>query len=100
MEARSDGLHKYLGQQYCHGLEPAAVGFKRCVAHLLLEQTRTYLVVAIIVFFDDRLWQLMSIFVVQNGYYGIQLTWVRAESRDLRVAGWINFAFCMVMNYY
>ena len=48
-------LHRYLGQQYCHGLEPSAVGFKRCVAHLLLEQIRTYILVAILVIFDDRI---------------------------------------------
>ena len=33
-------------------------------------------------------------------YFGIQLTWVRAESRELRVKGWINFAFCIAVNYY
>ena len=100
MEERFDGLHRYLGQQYCHGLEPSAVGFKRCVAHLLLEQARTYLIVGIITLFYDRIWQFMIIFVIQNVYYGIQLTWVRAESREVRVTGWINFAFCMVVNYY
>ena len=36
-EERFDELHKFLGKQYCHGLEPSIVGFKRCVAHLLLE---------------------------------------------------------------
>ena len=96
-EERFNELHRYLGPQYCYGLEPSAVGFKRCVVHLLLEQTRTYLVVAIIVFFNDRLWQLLSVFVVQNLYFGIQLTWVKAESG---VMGWINFAFCMTVNYY
>jgi len=30
-------LHRYLGHQYCHDLEPSIVGLKRCVAHLLLE---------------------------------------------------------------
>ena len=79
-EERFEELHRFLGQQYCYGLEPSVVGFKRCVAHLLLEQTRTYLCVAIIVFIDDRIWQLVSIFIVQNAYYGIQLTWVRAAS--------------------
>ena len=97
MEERFDELHRYLGKQYCYGLEPSAVGFKRCVVHLILEQIRTYLVVAIIVFFNDRIWQLMSVFIVQNLYFGIQLTWVKAESG---VMGWINFAFCMVVNYY
>ena len=70
-EERFNEVHRYLGAQYCYGLDPSAVGFKRCVAHLLLEQIRTYLVVVIIVFFDDRIWQLMSIFIVQNIYYGI-----------------------------
>ena len=56
-EERFDELHRYLGQQYCHGLEPSAVGFKRCVVHLFLDQIRTYLVFAIIVFLDDRNWQ-------------------------------------------
>ena len=36
-EERFDELHRFLGKQYCHGLEPSIVGFKRCVAHLLLE---------------------------------------------------------------
>ena len=36
-EERFNELHRYLGNQYCHDLEPSAVGFKRCVAHLLLE---------------------------------------------------------------
>ena len=36
-EERFDELHRYLGHQYCHDLEPSIVGFKRCVAHLLLE---------------------------------------------------------------
>ena len=46
------------------------------------------------------LWQLMSLFLIQNVYYGISLTYVRAESRELRVMGWVNFAFCMILNYY
>ena len=49
---------------------------------------------------DDMLWQLMSLFLIQNVYYGISLTYVRAESRELRVMGWVNFAFCMILNYY
>jgi len=36
-EERFKELHRYLGYQYCDGLEPSIVGFKRCVAHLLLE---------------------------------------------------------------
>jgi len=36
-EERFNELHRYLGHQYCHILEPSVVGFKRCVAHLLLE---------------------------------------------------------------
>ena len=36
-EERFNELHRYLGHQYCHDLEPSVVGFKRCVAHLLLE---------------------------------------------------------------
>jgi len=36
-EDRFNELHWYLGNQYCHDLEPSVVGFKRCVAHLLLE---------------------------------------------------------------
>jgi len=75
-EERFNELHRYLGRQYCYDLEPSVVGFKRCVAHLFLEQTRTYLIVAIIFFFDERIFQLMSIFVIQNVYFGIQLTWV------------------------
>jgi hypothetical protein len=42
----------------------------------------------------------MSIFVIQNAYYGIQLTWIKAESTELKVTGWVNFAFCMAINYY
>jgi hypothetical protein len=38
--------------------------------------------------------------VAQNIYYGIQLTWIKAQSKELKVNGWINFAFCMVINYY
>ena len=37
---------------------------------------------------------------MQNLYYGIQLTWIKAQSPDLKVAGWANFAFCMAINYY
>ena len=36
-EERFDELKRYLGHQYCHDLEPSVIGFKRCVAHLLLE---------------------------------------------------------------
>jgi len=36
-EERFNELHSYLGHQYCHDLEPSVVGFKRCVAHLLLD---------------------------------------------------------------
>ena len=36
-EERLHELHNYLGDQYCHYLEPSVVGFKRCVTHLLLE---------------------------------------------------------------
>jgi len=68
-EERFNELRRYLGHQYCHDLEPSAVGFKRCVAHLLLEQTRNYLIVTIIVLFDDKIFQLLSIFVVQNVYF-------------------------------
>ena len=53
---RFNELHVYLGHQYCHGLEPSVTGYKRCVVHLLLEQTRTYLIVGVIVFFTDKLW--------------------------------------------
>ena len=70
-EDRFNEFHRYLGHQYCHGLEPSVVGFKRCVAHLLLEQTRTYLIVVIIVLFGDKILQLVSIFVIQNVYFGI-----------------------------
>jgi len=52
-EDRLNELHRCLGHQYCHGLEPAVVGYKRCVIHLLLDQARTYLIVIIIVFFDE-----------------------------------------------
>ena len=54
-EERFEELRRHLGQQYCHGLEPSAVGFKRCIAHLILEQIRTYVIVAIIVIFEDRI---------------------------------------------
>ena len=99
-EERFDELHRHLGDQYCYGLAPSAVGFKRCVQHLLLDQTRTYIIIFIILFFQDKIWQLMSIFIVQNAYYVIQLTWVQAESIDLKVSRWINFAFCLAINYY
>ena len=36
-EDRFNELHRCLGYQYCYDLEPSLVGFKRCVAHLLLE---------------------------------------------------------------
>jgi len=36
-EEQFNELHRYLGHQYCHDLEPSVVGFRRCVAHLLLE---------------------------------------------------------------
>jgi hypothetical protein len=42
----------------------------------------------------------MSIFVLQNLYYGIQLTWIKAQSPELKVTGWVNFAFCMAISYY
>ena len=99
-EERFDELHSHLGHQYCHGLEPSVVGYERCVAHLLLEQARTYLVIAILLVFSDRMWKLICIFVVQNAYYLIQLAWVRAEPRELRMTGWINFTFSMLVNYY
>jgi len=38
--------------------------------------------------------------VAQNIYYGIQLTWIKAQSTELKVIGWVNFAFCMAINYY
>ena len=54
-EERFDELHRFLGQQYCHGLEPSAVGFKRCVGHLLFEQIRTHIIVAILVVFEGKI---------------------------------------------
>jgi len=36
-EERFNELQRLLGHQYCHELEPSVVGFKRCIAHLLLE---------------------------------------------------------------
>jgi len=68
-ENRFNELHRYLGHQYCHGLEPSIVGFKRCVGHLLLDQIRTYLIVVIIVLFEDKILQLVSIFIIQNVYF-------------------------------
>jgi len=50
-EKRFDELQRYLGYQYCYGLDPLSVGFKRCVVHLLLDQTRTYLIIFVILFF-------------------------------------------------
>jgi len=38
--------------------------------------------------------------VAQNVYYGIQLTWIKAQSIELKVTSWVNFAFCMAINYY
>ena len=38
--------------------------------------------------------------MAQNIYYGIQLTWIKAQSKELKVTGWVNFAFCMAVNYY
>jgi len=70
-ENRQTEFHRYLGHQYCHGLEPSLVGVKRCVVHLLLDQTRTYAIVVIILFFGDKIVQLLSIFVLQNVYFGI-----------------------------
>jgi hypothetical protein len=63
-EDRLNEFHRCLGHQYCHGLEPSEIGLKRSVAHLLLDQTRTYLIVVIIVFFDEKILQLVSIFVI------------------------------------
>jgi len=80
-EKRVNELHIYLGHQYCFGLEPSTVGFKRCFAHLVLEQIRTYLILGIILFVSDRILQLISIFIAWNVFYVIQLTWVKAESR-------------------
>ena len=42
----------------------------------------------------------MSIFVIHNVYYVLQLTMVKAQSKQLQVMGWINFAFCILVNYY
>jgi hypothetical protein len=36
-ENRYNELHRYLGHQYCHGLEPSAAGLKQNIIHLLLE---------------------------------------------------------------
>ena len=63
-EDRLTELHRYLGNQYCYGLEPSVVGAKRCVMHLLLDQIRIYLIVLIIVLFGEKILQLMSIFVL------------------------------------
>ena len=38
--------------------------------------------------------------MAQNIYYGIQLTCIKAQSKELKVTGWVNFAFCMAVNYY
>ena len=70
-EDRFNELQRYLGHQYCHGLEPSIVGYKKCVAHLLLDQTRNYLIVVIIVLFGDRILQLMSMFALLNVHFGI-----------------------------
>ena len=36
-EDRFNELQRSLGHQYCYGLEPSAVGYRRCVMHLVLE---------------------------------------------------------------
>ena len=74
LDLEEDGLnelHKYLGHQYCQSLEPSVVGYKRSVHHLLLDQTRTYLLVLVIVLFGDKILQFVSIFVIQNAYFVI-----------------------------
>jgi hypothetical protein len=68
-EDRFNELQRYLGHQYCHGLEPSVVGYKRCVVHLLLDQARIYLIVVMIVLFDEKILQLVSIFSIQNVYF-------------------------------
>jgi hypothetical protein len=70
-ENRLTEFHRYLGHQYSHGLDPSVVGVRRCVKNLLLDQIRTYAMVVIILFFNDKILQLVSIFVVQNVYFGI-----------------------------
>jgi len=64
IEERFNEMHIYLGKQYCYDLDPSLVGFKRCVEHIILEQTRTYLIAGIILFVGDRVWQIISIFIV------------------------------------
>jgi hypothetical protein len=70
-EDRLNDFHRYLGRQYVHGLEPSEFGFNRSVAHLLIDQARIYLIVVIVVMFDEKIMQSMSIFVIQNIYFGI-----------------------------
>jgi hypothetical protein len=70
-ENRFNELHRYLGHQYCQGLDPSVVGYKKCVAHLLLDQIRTYLIVLIIVLLDEKILQLVSIFIIQNVYFAV-----------------------------
>jgi len=36
-EDRFNELQRSLGHQYCYGLEPSAVGYRRCIMHLVLE---------------------------------------------------------------
>ena len=53
-----------------------------------------------LVFIEDKILQLCVVFLLQNLYFGIQLTHVKAFSRKMRAMEWINFTFCLWVSYY
>lgn len=99
-EERFLEMDTYLGQQYCEGLDPSVVGFKRCVYHLVIEQSRIHLIVLTIFFIEDKIWQLCIVFLLHNVYFVLQLTYVKAFSRKLRIIESLNCFFCLWVSYY
>ena len=79
-------------------MNPAVSGFEKCVYYLIAEQSRTHLIAVVLVFFKGSTLKLVIIFAILNFSYCFQLITLRGVS--WQVSGWLNFGFCLALNYY
>ena len=93
-------MRTYLGNEYCEGIYPSAVGFDRCIYLLLTDQASIHLLVALLVFVGNPRLQLLTVVVCQNIFFLIQYVYLRAESRHLATVRLLNFACCFFAVYF
>ena len=85
-------MRTFLGNPYCEGLYPSAVGFDRCIYLLLTDQASIHLLVVLLVFVGNPRLQLLAVVVCQSIFFVIQFVYLRAESRHVATRRLVNCA--------